>query len=247
MKKYIPNILTLLNLTFGLLAIFLAVIRQLDLAVYAIMLGIFCDFFDGFAARLLNVEGELGKQLDSLADMVTSGVAPGIIWFQLISIHLGYDFFTTNLNWTSLGDAELIALPFLAFICPLCSAYRLAKFNIDTEQSNSFIGLPTPANALLIGGVIFLQEATSYLGISNIGNELWFIVGIGILGCSLLNSSIPMFALKFKDYSWKNNSSVYLFLIVCSLLLIALKLAAISFVILFYITYSLVKNTLNPT
>ena len=247
MKKHIPNILTLLNLTFGLLAIFLAVIRQLDLAVYAIMAGIFCDFFDGFAARLLKVEGELGKQLDSLADMVTSGVAPGIIWFQLISINLGYDFFATNSNWTSLGDVELIALPFLAFICPLCSAYRLAKFNIDTEQSNSFIGLPTPANALLIGGVVLLQDASPYLGISNMGNELWFIVGIGVLGCSLLNSSLPMFALKFKDYSWKNNSSVYLFLIACSLLLIALKLAGISFVILFYITYSLVKNTLNLT
>ncbi len=211
------------------------------------MAGIFCDFFDGFAARLLKVQGELGKQLDSLADMVTSGVAPGIIWFQLISINLGYNFFTSNSNWTSLGDAELIALPFLAFICPICSAYRLAKFNIDSEQSNSFVGLPTPANALLIGGIIFLQETTSYLGVSNIGNELWFIIGIGVLGSSLLNSSVPMFALKFKDYSWKKNSSVYRFLIVCSLLLITMKLAAISLIILFYITYSLVKNTLNPT
>ncbi len=247
MKKHIPNILTLLNLTFGLLSIFLAVIRQLDLAVYAILFGIFCDFFDGFVARLLRVQGELGKQLDSLADMVTSGVAPGIIWFQLISINLGYDFFTLNSNWTSISDAELVALPFLAFLCPICSAYRLAKFNIDTEQSNSFVGLPTPANALLIGGIIFLQHSSSNLGITNIGNELWFIVGIGVLGCSLLNSSLPMFALKFKDYSWKKNSPVYLFLIFCLLLLLLLKLAAISFIILSYITYSLIKNTWNLT
>jgi CDP-diacylglycerol--serine O-phosphatidyltransferase len=140
-----------------------------------------------------------------------------------------------------------MALPFLAFICPIFSAYRLAKFNIDTEQTNSFIGLPTPANALLIGGLVFIQQASAYSGIVNIGNELWFILGMGILGCSLLNGSLPMFSLKLKDYSWKNNSSIYLFLILCLVLLITLKLAAISFMIVFYITYSLLKNTLSAT
>jgi CDP-diacylglycerol--serine O-phosphatidyltransferase len=160
---------------------------------------------------------------------------------------MGYNFFQSNLNWSSLGDAELMALPFLAFICPIFSAYRLAKFNIDTEQTNSFIGLPTPANALLIGGLVFIQQASAYSGIVNIGNELWFILGMGILGCSLLNGSLPMFSLKLKDYSWKNNSSIYLFLILCLVLLITLKLAAISFMIVFYITYSLLKNTLSAT
>ena len=226
MKKHIPNLLTLLNLSSGILSILFAVIGNLEYAVYCIMAGIFFDFFDGFVARLLGVQGELGKQLDSLADATTSGLAPGMIWFVLLSNAVGFNFFEVK------EFSEI--LPFVAFICPLASVYRLANFNIDTRQSNSFIGLPTPANALLIGGMVFLQnQAYPYT------DSIYFILGIGVLGCLMLNANIEMFSLKFKDYSWSKNKSIYTFLLISLFLLIVFKWSAISPVILLYMLWSL--------
>ena len=134
-KKHIPNILTLLNLFCGCIAIVFAADLKFDIAFYFVCLGIFFDFFDGFFARKFGVAGPLGVQLDSLADMVTSGVVPGFVMFCMLSDN---DFSTTNY------------LAYLGFIITLGACYRLANFNIDTRQSDSFIGLPTPANTLFI-------------------------------------------------------------------------------------------------
>jgi len=226
LKKHIPNLLTLMNLSAGLFSILYAVVGDLKLAVYCIMAGIFFDFFDGFVARILKVQGELGKQLDSLADVVTSGVAPGMIWFVLLSRGFDYDFFESQ---------EFLIWPFVAFICPLASAYRLAKFNIDTRQSNSFIGLPTPANALLIGGLVFMPFELN----------LAVVFIVGIFGSLMLNADIPLFSLKFKNYSWKDNKWTYFFLILVLGLIASLGIASMSWIILLYVLWSILKNKLT--
>ena len=136
LKKHIPNFLTLLNLLCGCIAIVFIADSRFDWAFYFVCLGIFFDFFDGFLARKFGVAGPLGVQLDSLADMVTSGVAPGFVMVKLLE---NQDFFEGQSYWTYLG-----------FIITLGACYRLANFNIDTRQSDSFIGLPTPANALFV-------------------------------------------------------------------------------------------------
>ena len=142
-KQHIPNAITLLNLFSGCLSVYFACINQLGLAAIFCMLGIFFDFFDGFFARLFNANSELGLQLDSLADMVTSGVVPGVIMFQLFKdSHLFSDTFSTYVDTAS---NPILWLSFLGFAITLASCYRLANFNIDTRQTSSFIGLPTPA------------------------------------------------------------------------------------------------------
>ncbi|MBS3738087.1 MAG: CDP-alcohol phosphatidyltransferase family protein, partial [Psychroflexus sp.] len=144
MKAFIPNLITLLNLLMGCIGIYFAMESELILAAYCSGLGIFLDFFDGLAARLLKVSSELGKQLDSLADLVTSGVVPALVIFQLLSKDLvGLGSFQFSIESKSLWYA------FIAFAITLGSAYRLAKFNIDQNQTDKFIGLPTPANAIL--------------------------------------------------------------------------------------------------
>ena len=141
-KKHIPNILTLLNLLCGCIAIVFISKLRFDLAFYFVCLGIFFDFFDGFFARKFGVAGPLGVQLDSLADMVTSGVAPGYVMYQMLSFDGSFMKITNDLSFFQVS--------FLGFIITLGACYRLANFNIDTRQSDSFIGLPTPANALFI-------------------------------------------------------------------------------------------------
>ena len=233
------NFITLLNLTSGLFGILFALIGHVDWAVYAIAPGIFFDFFDGFAARAFGVQGELGKQLDSLADVVTSGVAPGMVWFMLLSKSLNYDFIRQNLEAQSWSDIQWVWLPFVAFLCPLASAYRLAKFNIDTRQSSSFIGLPTPANALLIGGIVFMQMYASHHVVQELSRNFYVILGIGLIGTYMLNAELPMFSLKFKDYSWKKNKSVYIFLVFAVIMLFSLKQGSLTFIIFGYILVSL--------
>ena len=155
LKKHIPNLITLLNLLSGTIAVFFAVKEQLVLASFFVFLGIFFDFFDGLVARVLNVQGELGKQLDSLADVVTSGVVPGIVLLQLISASLtkgswkmGSGLITDLVTKDFFNSTFLISITGLLFT--LGAAYRLAKFNIDERQTSSFIGLPTPAAALVV-------------------------------------------------------------------------------------------------
>src|SRR5690606_27577972 len=206
--------LTLLNLSAGIIAVILAVQGNLVLASYFVFAGIFFDFFDGMAARLLHVEGELGLQLDSLADVVTSGVVPGIVMYQLFQLSLGENFVpggTILGSNPNEGFATMKLLPFFGILVSLGSAYRLAKFNIDEEQTTSFIGLPTPANALLILSLplmLYFQPGSFDAVILN----KWFLIGLTLFSTYILNARIPLFALKFKTWGFKENAIRYLFL-----------------------------------
>ena len=205
MKKHIPNFITLMNAFCGCIAVVYAVNGQFGLTAFFVFLGIVFDFFDGLAARALNVKSELGLQLDSLADMITSGLVPGIVMFQLLGMSMdgGWNLELLDPNKGTMWSGLKIApLPFLGFFITLASAYRLAKFNIDENQVSSFIGLPTPANALLIISLplILLYQNNDFL--NEVILNQWFLVGITILSCWLLNSNIELFALKFKNYSF---------------------------------------------
>lgn len=245
-KKHIPNFITLLNLFCGCLAVIFAVKNQLEIAAFFVFLGIFFDFFDGFAARMLKVQSELGLQLDSLADMVTSGVVPGIFMYQLFNRSLGiHEKVNDGLSWSDSWhwfQSEVQWLPLFGLLIVLASAYRLAKFNIDENQTSSFIGLPTPANTLLI---ISLPLILMYQGSDIVDAILlnkWFLIIMTLLSSFLLNANIPLFALKFKDWSFKNNAVKYIFIIASIVLLVFLQFLAIPMIILLYVLVSLLKN-----
>lgn len=249
MKKHIPNFITLLNVFCGCVATVFAVMNQLELAAFFVFLGIFFDFFDGLAARVLDVKSELGLQLDSLADMITSGLVPGIVMFQLFAMSMSGGW---NVNMVSqVSDAtfwvglKVAPLPFLGFLITMASAYRLAKFNIDENQVSSFIGLPTPANALLILSLplILLYQNNDFL--NDIILNQWFLVGITLLSAYLLNSKIELFALKFKNWTFQDNALRYIFIIVSLVLLITMRFLAVPVIIAFYIISSILNKTFS--
>ncbi|WP_445725687.1 CDP-alcohol phosphatidyltransferase family protein [Flavobacterium sp.] len=243
-KKHIPNIFTLFNLLSGTIAVFFTVKEQLVIAAIFVFIGIIFDFFDGFMARLLNVQGELGKQLDSLADVVTSGLVPGIVMFQLILSAV------SNKNWSikghSIQDLSLdgyLSIVYLTAIIglliTLSAAYRLAKFNIDERQTSSFIGLPTPAASLVVLSLpLILQYSSNEIAIQLIQNT-WFLIGLTLLLSYLMNAEIPLFSLKFKDYSLKNNKVKYLFVLITVLLVVFFQFIAIPLVIIWYVILSM--------
>ena len=244
MKKQIPNALTLLNLFCGSIAVILAVNNNFVTAALFVFLGVFFDFFDGFAARKLNVQSELGLQLDSLADMVTSGLVPGIVMFKLLALTLENEIVIEG-TWVSNNldiHFNLPLLPLLGLLITLASAYRLAKFNLDEDQQTYFKGLPTPANTLLIISLPLIIEFQNSNAINSIILNPWFLVILTLVSCYLLNSSIKLFALKFKNYSFKDNSIRYIFILLCVVLLIVLKFAAIPLIILLYILMSVLDN-----
>jgi len=231
-KKNIPNLITLGNLTCGLLSIIFAFEGNLVLAGTFIFYGAILDFFDGFAARLLKVNSEIGKQLDSMADMVTFGVAPGILIYQLIAM--------TNENPLAISHELTISL--IAFLIPIFSAIRLAKFNIDTRQTSSFIGLPTPAAAIFIASLPIIG-ANYY---TNFSLEL-LIVSTVILSI-LLVAELPLFSLKIsKGETLKNQLNIIriAFLISSVILLFILKFAAIPFIVILYIFLSIINNLIK--
>lgn len=245
MKKHIPNFITLLNVFCGCVAAVFAVLNKLEIAAIFVALGIFFDFFDGLAARALDVKSELGLQLDSLADMITSGLVPGIVMFQLLAMSQtsgwgdGSHFF---LESGSLQFKNL--LPFFGFVITMASGYRLAKFNIDENQTSSFIGLPTPANALLILSLplILMYQNNEFLN-TLILNQ-WFLIILTILSAYLLNANIPLFALKFKNTSFKDNAMRYIFIIISLVLIVTMKFMAIPIIILFYVVSSVIQKRL---
>ena len=249
-KKQIPNLFTLLNLLSGIIAVMFALTDKLVEAAFFVFLGIFFDFFDGFFARKLNVSGELGKQLDSLADMVTSGVAPGLVMFQLILYSTKQQWFmelsyASMTSWQDYSDTFYYFIPFIGLLIPLASAYRLANFNIDKRQTSSFIGLPTPALAIFVLSLpLILQYSDQQFFIDLIHNKYVLII-ITLLGCYLLNAEIPLFSLKFKNYSWATNKIKYIFLILTLILLVTLKTVAIPLVIILYVSISIIDNSLN--
>jgi CDP-diacylglycerol--serine O-phosphatidyltransferase len=245
MKKHIPQFITMLNILCGCIATVYAVLNMLELAALFVFLGIVFDFFDGLAARLLDAQSELGIQLDSLADVITSGLVPGIVMFQLLAMsqtggwNLDFSNSAGTLTWTGF---KMSFLPFFGFLITLASAYRLAKFNIDENQTTSFIGLPTPANALFILSLplILLYQGNDFL------NEIilnpWFLVILTLLSSYLLNSGIELFALKFKNWNFKDNSLRYIFIIVSLVLLLTMKFLAVPAIVLFYIASSIVNR-----
>ena len=241
--KQIPNLLTLGNLFCGTVATIFAVQGNFESTAIFVILGIVFDFFDGFAARLLNVTGELGKQLDSLADMVTSGIAPGIVMFKLIEkseiINNGlHHKFSKGLAVNDFfSDVRILGLLLVLGAC-----YRLAKFNIDTRQSNSFIGLPTPAMSLFVISLPLIQLYCDIEFIQTILSNNYFLISITLLLTYLMNAEIPLFSLKFKNYSISNNKIKYIFLLVSLGLIVALQFLAVPLIIILYVLISLFTN-----
>ncbi len=241
-KRQIPNFITLLNLFCGCIAVVHAIQGDMEIAALFIMLGIGFDFFDGLAARLLNVQSELGLQLDSLADMVTSGLAPGLVMCHLLGQAFGYtEYVATTWEAETLStDLDLSYISSVGLLITLASAYRLAKFNVDTRQTTSFIGLPTPANALLIISLPLILKYQPEIWTINLIYNIWFLIGVTVVSCYLLNAEIPLFALKFKTWGFKENKVRYIFLLIAIILIALLKFIAIPLVILLYILMSLI-------
>ena len=230
MKKHIPNFITLLNLFCGSIAVIFALNGDMKLTALFVFLGIFFDFFDGLIARKLDVHSELGLQLDSLADMVTSGLVPGLVMFYLFKLG--------NHDTFSFSDY----LPYLGLVITLASAYRLANFNIDANQSDSFIGLPTPANALLILSFPLIMEFQNNDIMNAIILNKWFLIAVTVLSSYLLNANIKLIALKFKTWSFKDNAAKYMLIILSIILLILFQFAAIPLIIIAYIIISLLNK-----
>jgi len=242
MIKQVPNIITSLNLLCGSVAVLFAVSGDLVTAAVFVFFGIFFDFFDGLAARLLDAQSDVGLQFDSLADMVTSGVVPGLVMVQLINKSLTGEYFViTKLFSQTEGTAVFNTqyLPLIGLLIIVASGYRLAKFNVDTRQTTGFIGLPTPANTLLILGFALILELQDVPWASDIILNQWFLLGITLLSCILLNAEIPLFALKFKTWDVRSNAKRYLFLTFCLVSLVLLKYLAIPMIIVVYILLSL--------
>lgn len=227
--KKIPNTVTCLNLFSGCIAIVMAFEAKYDLALGFIILSAIFDFFDGLLARVLHAPSPIGKELDSLADDISFGVAPATIVFSFLrEPSLVYPEFL-------LGIREY--LPYCAYIIAVFSGLRLAKFNIDERQTSSFIGLPTPANALFWGSLI---AGSGEFLLNNI-NAIWIIL-LALIFSLLLTAEIPMFALKVKNLSWKDNKIQYIFLLVCIPFIIFFKITAFAAIIAWYIILSLITR-----
>jgi len=228
-KRNIPNAITCLNLLFGCMAIVYVFNNHLADASWMIVFAAIADFFDGMAARLLNAHSPIGKELDSLADIVSFGVAPGMMLFQLIGTH--------PFNWIGLLIPEFAAL-------------RLAKFNIDTRQTFYFIGLPTPANALFIASFPLILAHNSYwqsVYLSNILFTTWFFISIAVVCSAIMVSPIKLFSLKMKDTTWNNNKTRYIFLIISLGCFIGMGYPAIPIILLLYIIFSMLsKKSFDP-
>lgn len=222
-KNHIPNAITLLNIFVGVVGIIFVLDGDLLSGAYFVLLAAFFDFLDGFVARLLRVQGELGKQLDSLADVVSFGVLPGVMLFSLAK-----------------DNASLSLIPYLTLIIPMLSAYRLAKFNLDTRQSDQFIGLPTPANALLISTLPHLILSYPSMGIW-IQNSVVLAALAWILGI-LLIAEIPLIAMKFQNFKIQGNEFRFILLLTALTLFSFFGLAGVPFIILVYIILSIVSN-----
>jgi len=216
--KHIPNAITSLNLASGCIAIVFAFQGAYMTAACFIALAAIFDFFDGFAARLLKAYSPMGKELDSLADVVSFGVAPGIMVYSYIS----------DLSVATNSSAYLA---YIAFLIPVFSALRLAKFNIDERQTSSFIGLPTPANAIF--WAFSITSSFSYVLETTI--DPLIIVALTIFFSWLLVSNFPMFSLKFKHYKWRGNRLRYYLLAGSILLIILLGINGLAASILWYI------------
>jgi CDP-diacylglycerol--serine O-phosphatidyltransferase len=238
--KNIPNLLTLCNLVCGCIAIVFAFEGNLVLCAYLIGIACVFDFLDGMAARAFKVHSELGKQLDSLADMVSFGVVPGVVMYNLIQYSLISDFVENQTETNA-----FIFLPYIGFLIPVFSAIRLAKFNIDTRQSDSFIGVPTPANTIFIVSLpLILKFDTAF---DSIIENPYFLIFISLIASLSLVAPLPLFALKFKNFSWKDNKVRYIFLLLALEMLIVFRFAGIPLIIILYIVLSIINNLFSKS
>ena len=226
--RHIPNTVTCCNLLSGCVAIVMAHQGCYQAALGFIVLGAIFDFFDGLLARALKAYSPLGKELDSLADDVTFGVAPAMMVFSLMH--------EVALPAWLAPVAGL--LPYAAFLIAAFSALRLAKFNIDTRQTTSFIGLPTPANALFWGSLIV--GAHDFLVADTLA--FLYLIILVLLTSWLLVAEIPMFSLKFKNLSWRDNKVQFIFLLGCIPLVLFLQLVGLAAVIIWYALLSLLTQ-----
>ena len=223
-KKHIPNTITCCNLISGCIAIAYAFSGKIEISFTWIIIGAVFDFFDGMSARLLKVSSPIGKELDSLADIVTFGVAPSTILFSKLGI----------MSYPSLLESLRGILPFIAYIMAAFSALRLAKFNLDERQTLGFIGLPTPANALFWGSLLIgLGKRIDSSPLMCI----FIIVGI-LISSWLMVSEIPMFALKFKEWGWKKNQIKYIFLLTCIPLIAIFGITGFAIIVAWYVIIS---------
>ena len=229
--KHIPNTLTSCNLISGCIAIVFALSANYTMALTFIVVGAVFDFFDGMSARLLGVSSPIGKELDSLADVVTFGVAPSSMIYTLL----------LTLSKSGWNETLAFAVPYVAFVMAAFSALRLAKFNLDERQTTSFIGLPTPANALFWGALI--------VGNENVFDEnsyyIYLLIILVFVSSWLLVAEIPMFALKFKHWGWRDNKVKYVFLISCLPILLIFGISGISVIIAWYIFLSIITSRNN--
>ena len=270
----IANLITGSNMICGFIAIILALAGRIDIAPLFIFLGAFLDFFDGFVARKIGVSGAMGKQLDSLADVITFGVAPGVI--TLVMIILGvdnsslfaaedatrvyqndltyYTYFQVSAWMQSLAygvpnnfDASIKFLPFVAIIIPFLSMFRLAKFNVDERQTERFHGLPTPLNTM------FFMFFPLYFSL-NVDNwahqgkfihwifDCYTIAGIAVVMSLMMITDIPLIALKFKNFSWKDNKFRYLLVGKSLIIILIFQLWAIPIIVILYLILSIIDN-----
>jgi len=227
LRKHVPNAITCANLFSGCVGIVFAFKGELVIAAYAIFLSAIFDFFDGLASRVLKSFSGIGKDLDSLADIVSFGVLPAVIMYQLF------------LEARQIHDVSPW-LNFLAFLIAVFSALRLAKFNVDTRQTENFIGLPTPANAILIASFPIIISAHNPYYTPYLQNP-YILSVFTLVMCSLLVAEIPMMSLKFKNKDFNENIYRYLLLLFSAILILFFKFAAIPVVILIYIILSIVQ------
>ena len=229
LKKSIPNAVTCLNLLCGCLALKFIFAGELETGAYLVGVAAVADFFDGLLARVLRVSSNIGKDLDSLADMVSFGVVPGAMLYQLLA-----------------RDAPGLPgwVPYLGFTVSLFSALRLAKFNNDTRQTTSFIGLPTPACTLVVASLplILLHDR---FGVAPLLLSPWVLLALTAVLSGLLVAELPLFALKFKNLRWADNRRRFLFVLLAAGLLLGLHAAAVPIVVLCYVLFSVPRATVR--
>ncbi len=234
MKQLLPNIFTLANLAAGLLALQSLVSGQYRSSAVLIAVALLCDFLDGLVARALKVHSELGKQLDSLADVVSFGVVPGFMLFAMFQ------------EIPRTGEPLPVFLPYLAFLIPLFTALRLAKFNLDSRQAEFFIGLPSPANAILIYALGVWAFSTDNETTQNILFHPFLLTLLVLLSSLLLVAEIPLLSFKLQDLSWRNNKGRILLILGSFVLFILLRFRALAFVVPLYLLVSLLFKPRKP-
>jgi len=234
--SFVPSLFTSMNLVCGIIATYLSLEGKIDIAIGLMFVAAFFDFIDGFVARLLKVSGDFGKELDSLADLISFGLLPGAMLFFVQK---------TNVigNSGSFVNLSLIQWIFLIIpiLIPVFSALRLAKFNIDERQKSEFIGLPTPANALFFAALCYSFIIQSESILNKLNNPVFISIGILIFSY-LLVSEIPLFALKFSSFSWGKNKLRYIFILASVALIAIFQIPGFTGVILLYILLSLFRN-----